>query len=87
MANTPFAAHLDFEGFLARGHVTGDSHIAVFMPERLVRAQAGVGHEQDEVLDLFSVPPEPLAVGRLGVSPRRLVKLLVFIRAKPWAMR
>ena len=53
IADAAFAAHFDFkDGFTGRG-VLDDRHVAIFEAARLVRPQAGVGHEQDIVVKLL----------------------------------
>ena len=81
-ADAALAAHFDLKDALARVPVLHDGHVAVLEVVRLVGTKAGVGHEQDVVVDLLSVPFEPR--GRvLRVVARCRVELLVLCRAEP----
>lgn len=87
MPDAAFPAHFDFKDLVAAMFVLGDPHIAVFEVIGFIRAQPGVGHEQDEVVHLLGVPPIKIGDFLAGVFPGRFVKLLVFLGAEPWPVR
>src|ERR1035441_6830720 len=83
IADAAFAADLDLkDGFMAAG-VIDDLHIAIFKAARLVRSEAGIGHEQDIVVKLFRFPFVAVIFRTVCPSPGGFIKLLVFLRGKP----
>ena len=71
------------EFWLAGGVVCDDRHVSMLKIEGFIRAKPRVRHEQNEVVDLLGIPFETTVKWLLGVSPRRLIELLVFLGAKP----
>src|SRR5271157_1520928 len=53
IADAAFAADLDLKDGFVAALILNDLYIAIFKVVRLVRPQAGIGHEQDIVVKLF----------------------------------
>lgn len=87
VAKATLATHLDQEDALVALLVLLDGHVAVLKPISLVGPQAGVGHEQDVVMELFGgiLPIE--TSGGFGALTGVGVELLVFLGREPGAVR
>jgi hypothetical protein len=83
VTDAALAAHFDFENLAASGVVRYDRHISMLKIEGFIRAKPRIRHEQNEVVDLLGVPFETTVKWFLGVSPSRLIELLVLFGAKP----
>src|ERR1039458_4752347 len=78
IADAAFAANLDLkDGFMA-ALILDDLHIAIFKLVRLVRPQAGIGHEQDIVVKLFRFPFVAGIFRSVSPAPGGFIELLAF---------
>ena len=53
VADAALAAHLDLQDRFSAGIVLDDGHVPELQARRFIRPQAGIGHEQDEVMKLL----------------------------------
>ena len=67
--------------------VLDDLDVAILKLVRLVRPQAGVGHEQNVVVKLFRFPLVTIVFRVLRPFAGGGVELLVLLRRKPAAVR
>jgi hypothetical protein len=86
-ANASLASHLDFQDFLTGAVISRNRHVPVLEVKSFIRPQAGIGHEQHEVINLLGIPFGMRVERLLRVGPRGLIELLIFFGAEPRPMR
>src|ERR1019366_10740246 len=87
VADTSLAANLDLKDRLPAGLVFDDCYVPKLQAPGFVRAESRVGGEQHIVVKLFAFPFEARLFRLVCALSCRLVKLLVFLRREPRAVR
>lgn len=87
VTDAALAADLDDKDFLLVVIVLYDLHVAELDALHFVRPQAGIGHEQNEVMQLFGFPAPTLLLGVLRALSRGRIELLVLLGREPGAVR
>ena len=78
-ADAPLSAHIDFKDCFAATAIIDDIDVAEFDALYFVGPEAGVHHEEHEVVQVFVVRLILFVGGIFRAFPRRLVKQLVFL--------